>query len=399
MTSNKPQRYGTPFVLALLFFVMALVGIARADVVRVGPVNQFGQGHGHGYVFGSSTDGSCWLATPAHVLRTPQGVLKDNVLLDTQGRAGVATRPVQPDKSVDLAFARVSGLGRNCLDRLSSRCLDNALVPGSAARLNLIDTGAGGARAMPLRIRTVDGGKYAIKFSVEPIASAADTAPRIQQGFSGGMIDRGKTSTPGDGSLLLGLVLSVCSGKNSNETINAEDVFGDDTRANARGICGEGHYATALRFDEIRRLFYQTESRQSKSTNPQTLSIHPDLLNFSGNTIAGTPANLTNGQTCWTVQPDAKGRVRLDYIMPEGVKSTAIVIEACEGRGNVGGVEVRGGTSVGETTAYRYCTAVKEKLRCTIGSRKASVIRLAVTPKVKNMPLKLLLVRIETAPI
>jgi hypothetical protein len=375
---------------------LALPVSGQARVVRVGPGDATGQGHGHGFVFGSAKDGSCWLATPAHVLRTSQGDLRGDVLRDARGRSGVAVDPIQPDAKVDLAFARVSGLGGQCLDRLPTRKLASLLEAGGQARLNLIDSADGGARAMPLRIRAVDGGNKAIKFSVEPVPSAADQHPRIIQGYSGGLIDRQDATVLGHDSLPLGLVLSVCTG-GAVQIAELEALLNDNDTTVV--ICAGGHYATALSFDEVRRLFSQIETKSDEKTKPRTTKVQPQLLNFGGQTITGNPASLLGGEQCWTVQPDANGRVPLDYLMPKNVKSTAIIIEPCDSDGNLGGVQVLGGTTIDATTAYRYCSAQSEKLYCTIGTRKATVLRLDIIPKVKNTPLKLRLIRVETAPI
>lgn len=383
------------FTLPILLMVFALS--AQAGVVRVGVSDEAGQSHGHGYVFGSSTDGSCWLATPAHVLRAADGSLKSDVLHDAKGRSGVAVNPVQPDKSVDLAFARVTGLGRICLDRLPVRRLDNVLEAGSNARLNLIDTSTSGARSLPLRIRTADGGTKAIKFSVEPVPSAANKNPKIQQGFSGGLVDRDGAATLGSGDLPLGLVLSVCDSAGSGgEEVDFDDLFGDETSsAPKQDICGSGHYATVLRMDEIRRLLTKMESSAIKPKQTVNTKNNPRLLNFTGQTISGTPDGLISGSGCWAVQPDKKGRIRLDYLIPDNMRIKAIVIETCEGGGNLGGVEVRGGADVNSTSPYRYCTAKGADVHCTVGSRKAGVIRLGVVSKSKNMPMKLRMVEMK----
>ncbi len=393
----------TPFALSSLLLRMLAVPAlllpalpAQARVVRVGPGDATGQGHGHGYVFGSRRDGNCWLATPAHVLRSKEGGLHGDVLRDARGRAGTASNPVQPDKSIDLAFARVSGLGGQCLDRLPARKLDALLGAGSPARLNLIDGTGGGARAMPLRIRAVDGGGQAIKFSVEPVASAMDPHPRIIQGYSGGLVDRQNAAALGHDSLPLGLVLTVCTGGAASKA-DLEALLNSDNPAT--DICTGGHYATALRFDAIRRLFERVEAQKGAASSPSGQAPHPKLLNFAGQTLEGTPQTLLTGDGCWRVKPDARGRVQLDFLLPANRISRAVIVETCEGGSNLGGVEVRGGASAGTTTAYRFCAAQGATLRCTIGARKARVIRLSVSAKDKKAPLLLRLVRIESAPI
>ncbi|PHR93631.1 MAG: hypothetical protein COA69_03040 [Robiginitomaculum sp.] len=385
----------------IMFVALTTLSVsAQAGVVRVGAGG--GASHGHGYVFGSSSDGSCWLATPAHVLRATDGSLTSNVLHDAQGRSGVAVNPIQPDMSVDLAFARVTGLGRTCLDRLTIRRLDSVLEAGSDARLNLIDTATSGARFLPMRIRTADGGVKAIKFSVEPVPSSANKNPKIQQGFSGGLIDRNGAATLGGGDLPLGLVLSVCDSGSAQggADIDFDDLFGGEvSKAPKHDICGAGHYATVLRMDEIRRLFAEMEASTIKPKQASSAKNNIRLLNFTGETISGTPDGLIAGSGCWTVKPDKKGRITLDYLLPDNVQTTAVSIQTCDGDGNLGGVEVRGGAEVNNTTAYRYCSASHASINCTVGSRKVKVVQLNVSPKSKHSPLKLRSITVQTNPI
>ncbi len=383
---------------SLLVLALGFCVSAQAGVVRVG-AGAAGQAHGHGYVFGSSTDGSCWLATPAHVLQKRGGSLKSDVLHDAKGRSGVAVNPVQPDASIDLAFARVTGLGGTCIDRLPVRRLDTVLEAGSGARLNLIDTATSGARSLPLRIRTTDGGARAVKFSVEPVSSAANKNPKIQQGFSGGLVDRDGAATLGSGDLPLGLVLSVCDGDGEGVEVDFDDLFGGETKTKPQNVCGGGHYATVLRMDEIRRLFNKMESSATTPKQTSNPKNNPRLLNFTGQTISGTPDGLIAGLDCWVVQPDKKGRITLDYLMPDNVRTTAIVIETCDGGGNLGGVEVRGGADTITTTPYRYCAAKGADVHCTVGARKAKIIRLGIASISKNTPLKLRVVRLAANPI
>lgn len=350
---------------------------AQADFVRVGAGGS--QTHGHGYVFGSATDGACWIAAPAHVFQNIEGKLSEQVLVNKGGLSGVAIKPVHTDPSIDLAFAKVTGLGQRCLDRLSSRSLDSLLEVGTKARLRLTNDENGGAKTIPLRIRTANTGIDALYFSVEPIASAADTEPKIIQGYSGGTVDINNSSALGADDQVLGLVLNVCDGIET-KTVDFDDMF-DEESNRSKTVCADGHYATVIRMDRIRQMFDDFEAKTTASTAKTSDVLTPKLLNFTGKSIAGDPSGLLDGGNCWEVKPDKEGRVTLDYIMPDDMIVGSVVVSSCAGDEALRGAEIRGGGTLTTTKPYRYCAAKLGSVKCSVGSRKPKILSLRLNTK------------------
>ena len=72
-----------PFV-ALVFFMS--VHYANAETVLI---EGAGQSKGQGWLFGSPQDASCWVVTPAHVVRAGKtGMVSDFIWRDIDGRQG-----------------------------------------------------------------------------------------------------------------------------------------------------------------------------------------------------------------------------------------------------------------------------------------------------------------------
>lgn len=347
---------------------------ASAETVRVG--TGASQAHGHGYVFGSSTDATCWLAAPAHVLENAEGDLVDQIVINREGDSGVATNAFRPDEAIDLAFAEIKGLGQHCVDRLSSRNLDGLLEVGTEARLNLTNSNSGGAKTLPLRIRSVDGGGDASYFSVEPVESAADKNPKIIQGYSGGVIDKNGSSALGGGDQVLGLILNVCDGSSEPE-VDFDNLF--DESANAKTIvCSDGHYATVIRMDTVKSLFETAQQNSGVGPEKSQKKRQPTLLNFTKGTISGDPSSLLTGDDCWTVDTEDKDPIMLDYRILEGENVSRVTVTACDNSNTLRGVEIRGGQTASDTKPYRYCPANSGVASCSIGLRLPTVLSLRI---------------------
>jgi len=373
----KPRSVSIALKFILFAFVSScFVFAAQAETVRVGSGTS--ESHGHGYVFGSSTNATCWLVAPAHVLENSKGELVNKTIINKSGISGIAKNGYKPDPNIDLAFAQVKGFNQKCLSRLSSRSLDSLLEVGTDARLNLTNSSEGGAKALPLRIRSVDGGEAALYFSIEPTPSVADENPKIIQGYSGGVIDKNGSSALGDGDQILGLTLNVCDGAQKAE-VDFESLF-DDSKKTKAIICSEGHYAMAVRMDVVKSMFENAKQNQGLLSIDLSKRNQPSILNFTGKTISGEPSSLLNDKSCWSVEASENTPIVLDYLMPDVVNINRVVISSCTNSNSLKGVEIRGGQSVSSTKPYRYCSAKVGAISCSVGSRAPKVLRLIIIP-------------------
>lgn len=167
---------------AVLSVVLSLAAPpARAEPVRL-PIgaDRFGQG----WMF-SDRNGACRIVTAAHVIARGDGLFAP-VAIDRHGRELVTAAPVQPDRSVDVAFleARPS---RPCPpDGLAEADADKRLSASPQAFLEFLGLKAGGTVALTRRARSLDddGGRIVV-------FERGSSAVSISQGMSGGVVTDG----------------------------------------------------------------------------------------------------------------------------------------------------------------------------------------------------------------
>jgi len=177
------------------------------------------------------------------------------------------------------------------------------------------------------------------------------------------------------------LILSVCDdGSEIDQIVDLDSLFDDQPSGDA--ICGDGHYAIALRLSEVRGLFDKVQNDMkslSHELNPEKKPY--EILNFTGETLIGSPLILDENEMCWTVKPDHDGRVIIDYKLSSDVSLTSVVILGCQESNNIKGAEIRGGISSNTTDSFRYCPYNTSPMECRVGTRKAEAIRVIVAPQ------------------
>lgn len=167
---------------ALLVLLPLLAAPASAEVVFL----RHGQTIGNGWLF-VDRDGSCRVATPAHVVQAaPDGPPVDGVLLTTRaGRTFEAGAVMVPDANLDLAFLEVApyGPGNLCTrSRLGSAGLGHRIDALRDGELRIMEEG--GELREPVDLVSTSRADLASTLTVR----LRDPAFELVEGHSGAMI-------------------------------------------------------------------------------------------------------------------------------------------------------------------------------------------------------------------
>lgn len=274
-------------VLRLLKFVILLMYIvaASAHAERISVVSSHGS-QGQGWLFGASNDSQatqCWLAVPAHVIRSESGgPAAPFRFTDSKGYTGESGTPITLEdvagakdilgKSVDLAFAKLEGhRPGGCLSRLGLP----AMVYQSLLRkapgvdfFDMLDTSFGvfSLAVRKVQVDALGGGLLLLGTSDNDVVNA-----HFSQGLSGS----------------IGTV----------EWQNKQYPFAMVSRINAAK-----REVLAVRFDVIRSMFELIESSVVGTSKPlnnySVLGLRVDPVNSSKSIKA-----LMTLDECWRAKP------------------------------------------------------------------------------------------------
>ena len=256
-----------PFV-ALVFFMSA--HYANAETVLI---EGAGQSKGQGWLFGSPQDASCWVVTPAHVVRAGKtGMVSDFIWRDIDGRQGSGVSAFIPKVGTDLAFAKVIGRAKgDCLSRLGADTLSASIrrqpnVEAIIMQKTHVDPRAMKVRSFNEEFLTFDPSTDQVKAYMKPGISGAPLILRQEDGLD----------------IPLGLITSV-------------------KRDQSAGF--------ALRFDIIKALF-MSQKPGSKENNEASAEQSFQIVSASGRSAeAGSAVNaVLTDDRCWLARPVEKKR-------------------------------------------------------------------------------------------
>lgn len=163
------------------FYITVIASLVGLYAVSIGAEALFVEsavgGQGQGWLFGSSIDASCWIATPKHVVEVENEV-KTFLWRDQFGNEGRGVEPFHESADFDLVFARASGRGSGaCLSRLGSADLTRTIMSQPVVwAQTMLKTNL---RAVPMQVS--DAGDQLLRF--EPVEESDQ--PLMQQGISG----------------------------------------------------------------------------------------------------------------------------------------------------------------------------------------------------------------------
>lgn len=353
-------------VLAALLFGL-LADPVRSETVFVDA--GFGE-IGNGWLFGSRSDQSCWVALPWHVVATMDSLTaRPFFFTDQRGQVGEAAAPIRVSQHAaaleaaggndDLAFARVTAgfAPASCVSRLGLPGAGFAQALGSSARLHFSAMQEGttiGFQAELLRaVADADRGST---FLVRP-ANDTDRA-FLQGGLSGGIV-----LMEWHGRLHpAGMVLSVLE--------------------NQGGV-------VALRFDKLRQAFEAVEAgaETPKASEPDDT---PKISVIGVRGVIGQNSTflsiIADTGGCWRAAPMAGTRaveIMLDVtdLVPGKHYGLLLVADPVCGMPESFVVERRE-ASGGWTTVSGACPSGPEGLRpCRLPPLESMELRLRVAPR------------------
>jgi hypothetical protein len=285
------MRPGLRYPLAgAILSVFGLVAVARAEPVLVRPQN--GQ-NGHGWLFGSTgrIPGECWIAVPAHVVKSV-GVVGHGrfTFTDRRGRNGESGSPIPVQQvpralevaggETDLAFAKVEvGPARGeCMSRLGLPALAYDPIIATSPTLSvtsLLATSFGVFDATISRGGIGDG--RAGRLDLRAV-SAADGESFLKGGLSGATAVAIRDGNP----VPFAMVLAI----------------------------GPERRIQTLRFDRIRSAFEQVDAHLANpAPSRQGRELPYRILDYTGTSaVAGDgPSVVTRAGGCWMVRPPDRG--------------------------------------------------------------------------------------------
>lgn len=280
---------GMPCAALFGLAVLASSSVAAEPVAIVSST----RANGFGWLFGSPNDGECWIATPLHVIELTRGGEPGPFVWRSQsGIEGTGEAPIAPEATLDLAFARASGIEPGkCLSRLGVADLSSAL--GRYPVAEAVSPLKTQVRPRRLQLRDFD----ADVIRIEPVDGAARKA--FQSGISGSPLleveGEGRDPRP------LGLILSV------------------DPKTNQ---------GAALRFDTIRRVFLTLQGSADRRHQPSA-SLNYKIVNstaISPDPAASSAALAAGG--CWSAAPPAGERsFRFEIVAAREFQELTIVVD------------------------------------------------------------------------
>lgn len=248
---------------------------------------------GQGWLFGSPTNGQCWIAVPAHVIMSPEtGRLESFHYTDMQGVSGETGIPASggagsrdsaaDNESQDLAFAPVVA-GRQagaCKSRLGVPTLKYQTIMRTAQTFNVLHMHPTSYRTFPTQLAAGAVDQYGgavIEFSV-----GKDTASEfLRKGISGATI----AATDSGVSVPVAMILRI---KNETGTLRA------------------------MRYDYIKDRFASAETPREATvhTAPTGRGIPYRIISMLNVPSAGDTGatGLQSGSGCWRSEavPDAR---------------------------------------------------------------------------------------------
>lgn len=233
------------------------------------------QAKGQGWLFGSPTDASCWIAVPKHVVEIKKnGSVAEFHWSDKKGHEGRGIEVFVPEKDIDLAFAKATGKAKgDCLSRLGAQDLSFTVSRQLEVEAMVMQKTFTSPKKM--EIRDFDN-KY---FHFSPVDEAAQEA--MQPGLSGAPLMLRSKNTSDDKPMGL-----ICN-------INKKEQTG-----------------YALRFDKIRTLFLESANKQpaSNAAKKDASDIPAfNLINATGisHSTDTTADYALIDKGCWVAKPPA----------------------------------------------------------------------------------------------
>lgn len=337
-------------ILALLMAVWG--GAARAEAVFVSAAFEE---VGNGWLFGSRSDGSCWIALPWHVVGTMDAMTANAFSFrDQSGQSGETAAPIRVSVVPgalqaagmvdDLAFARVVA-GRapgDCSSRLGlpAQSYVDALARSPALNVTFVQEGATVSFAVE-RYRSTTDEAQGSRFLVRPLTSA-DSA-FFRGGLSGSTVLLDWESNP----LPAAMVLEVRSDESS---------------------------ASVLRFDRIRAAFELIEAAQN--TDPSEAPEQPGQIRFEIFRLLAAPStgsallsDIAPGG-CWKVTPPQGQRV-IEVVLriTESVLVSGIRLRADPACGPATALTIEMNRGSGWTTLNTRCPVGASATVCRVGAK------------------------------
>lgn len=351
-------------VLQSLVLLLALFGgAAKAEVVFV---NAAFEEVGNGWLFGSRSDGSCWIALPWHVVGTMDATTAPAFTFrDQSGRSGETAQPIRVSTVPgalqaagmvnDLAFARVVA-GRTAIDCTSRLGLPgqsyvDALARSPALNVTFVQEGATVTFAVDRFRSTIDEGQGG-RFLVRPLRPA--DRDFFRGGLSGSTVLFDWEGNPFPAAMIL-------------EVRQEEGV------------------ASALRFDLIRAAFELIEVTQT--TKPSMADEIPghipfDIVRLLAEPIQGSAllSEIPPGG-CWQVtSPPGQRVVEVMLQVEQSVQVQAIRVRADPACGPINALNIEINRGNGWTTKNTLCMIGATASVCHIGEKGPMQLRVRTVP-------------------
>ena len=345
MIDARVVRLST-IALPLVACLLAMPAFAELVGVRLSSADS-----GQGWLFGPPSDGHCWLATPAHVLRRADGALERGIVGFRDGtEAQISDEPVQPVPAIDLAFARVPSAGP-CFSRLGLPEATRLIEAAEDVQLKAMS----GGNVKGFVVTTVE---HDARRGYVTVRSRSE-GDRLMKGFSGAVLEDTQSGI-GLSNVPLAMLLSVCT---------PNDVVDPFAESDAPTCDGASRYGIALRFDRIRSVFDTHVGSRPVAGPPSGGGVVAGgggaktvrLLGTRGRTVdaASGPGNAIDAPdlgACWSATTDPKRRIALRIAPNAPISRISVRACAYDATGLPDGVQIkRRTTGDRDWSSVRYC--------------------------------------------